>query len=83
MLLGFLFTAAALTAVLVCLCTGAFAGLSWLWLLPASFLGATVLLGGLVFLFVCLGHRSADETEAADAYFHWGAPWMNTGGVIT
>ena len=72
MLLGCLFTAAALAAVTVCLCTGAFAGLSWLWLLPAVFLGATVLLGGLVFLFVLVCDRlvDPDKPQEQDSKFY-------------
>lgn len=49
-----------LGAGLVCGISGAFAGLSWLWVLPVSFLGFFVLFGGLAFLFLYLLCKSVN-----------------------
>lgn len=43
--------AAAFSAVL-CICTGAFSSLAWLWMLPLAFLGGWLALGVLTFLFL-------------------------------
>lgn len=54
MLLGCVLAVSALIAAGLCLLTGSFAGLAWLWLLPVSFVGAFVVLAGLAFLFFWL-----------------------------
>ncbi len=61
-----------LIAVGVCALTGSFAALSWLWVLPVSFLGAFLLLTGAAFLFLWLLCRRVDVTipqEHDDPFF--------------
>lgn len=52
MILGGIALLSAATAALICLCIGAFAGLSWLWILPVSFLGSFLVFAGLTFLVI-------------------------------
>jgi len=52
MLVGGIVLLSLITAGAVCLGTGAFAGLAWLWLLPVSFLGGVAVFGGLTFLVI-------------------------------
>lgn len=62
----------ALIAVGVCALTGSFAALSWLWVLPVSFLGAFLILIGVAFLFLWLLCRGVDVTvpqEHDDPFF--------------
>ena len=54
MLLGILLAVAAVAAGVICALSGAFAGMMWIWLLPVSFVGCTLLLAlaGFVFLLI-------------------------------
>ena len=52
MLLGALSALSLISGVAVCLGTGAFAGLSWIWLLPLAFLGTFLVLAGIGFAFL-------------------------------
>lgn len=72
MLLGFLFTVPAVCAILICLFTGTFQSLSWLWALPVSYLGAFLVTGGLIFLFilVCEHAVDPDKPQEKDSKFY-------------
>lgn len=63
MLLGFLFTVPALCSLLLCFCTGAFQSLTWLWLLPASYIGSFLLTGLAVFLFIRICELLVDPNK--------------------
>ena len=52
MLIGIICGGAGLLSVLLCVLTGAFGSLHWLWVLPAGFLGGIVTLTVLAFLFI-------------------------------
>ncbi len=54
MLLGIIFGISAVVAALICAVSGAFSSLSWLWVLPVSFLGSVLVLvlAGFVFLLI-------------------------------
>lgn len=72
MLLGFLFTVPAVCAILICLFTGAYQSLAWLWTLPVSYLGAFLVTGGLIFLFVILCEHAVDpdKPQEKDSKFY-------------
>lgn len=72
MLLGFLFTVPAVCAILICLFTGTFQSLSWLWALPVSYLGAFLVTGGLIFLFILLCEHAVDpdKPQEKDSKFY-------------
>lgn len=63
MLLGFLFTVPAVCAILICLFTGTFQSLTWLWALPVSYLGAFLVTGGLIFLFIILCEHAVNPNK--------------------
>ena len=63
MLLGFLFTVPALCAVIICLCTGVFGSLDWLWALPVSYIGSFIAVGGLIFLLVIIAEKAVDLSK--------------------
>ena len=63
MLLGFLFTMPAVCALVICLCTGVFGSLAWLWVLPVSYIGSFLVVGGLVFLFVWICEQVVDTSK--------------------
>ena len=54
MLLGAIAAVSAVAAVLICMATGSFAGLTWLWLLPVLILGFVLLGILLAFLFLLI-----------------------------
>lgn len=60
MLIGGVVLLAVLAAVGVCLLSGAFGSLAWLWVLPVSAIGAFLVLAGLVFLLICLICKTVD-----------------------
>ncbi len=72
MLLGFLFTVPAVCALLICFFAGAFQSLAWLWALPVSYLGAFLITGGLIFLFVILCEHAVDteKPQEKDSKFY-------------
>ena len=72
MLIGMISGLSVALAVLVCVLTGAFAGYSWLWILPVGFLSGFVLLAGLAFLFVYLMCKRVrlDESQEEDSPFY-------------
>ena len=51
-----------LITLLICLLTGNFEGLRWLWVLPLTFVGIEALLIALAFGFLCLACRAVDIT---------------------
>ena len=74
MLSSFLFSVPAVCAVLVCLGCGCFQSLSWLWVLPVSYVGSFLLLGGSVFLTVWLMARCVDmekPQEKDSPFYRW------------
>ena len=85
MLLGCLLTASVLIAAGVCLLTGAFAGLMWLWLLPVGFIGAFVLLAGLAFLFFWLMCSLVDinKPQENDSKFYRGMMHLYVDAILT
>ena len=72
MLLGIVLTASLLIAALICLLTGGFASLSWLWILPLSFVSAFLVLAALAFLFFWLMCKRVDinEPQENDSKFY-------------
>lgn len=72
MLLGFLFSAPAICALIICLCAGAFQSFAWMWALPVSYLGAFLVIGGLIFLFVIICEHAVDtkKPQEEDSKFY-------------
>ena len=64
--------ASLLMAAGLCLLTGSFVGLAWLWLLPVGFVGTFVVLAGLAFLFLWLMCRRVDleKPQENDSKFY-------------
>ena len=60
MLIGGVVLLAVLAAVGVCLLSGAFGSLAWLWVLPVSAIGAFLVLAGVVFLLICFICKTVD-----------------------
>ena len=48
---------------LLCLCSGVFQSLAWLWVLPVSYLGSFLTLGILIFLFVIICEHAVDTSK--------------------
>jgi len=63
MLLGFLFTVPAVCAILICLFTGVFRDLAWLWALPVSYVGSFLVTGLLIFAFVIICEHAVDTNK--------------------
>lgn len=72
MLLGFLFSVPAVCAAVICLCTGAFQSLAWLWVLPVSYLSSFLVTGLLIFLFVIICEHAVDteKPQEKDSKFY-------------
>ena len=85
MLLGIVLTASLLIAGLICLLTGGFAGLAWLWILPLSFLGAFVVLAALAFLFLWLMCKRVDinEPQENDSKFYRAMMHLYVDAILT
>lgn len=85
MLLGCVLAASALVAAGICLLTGAFAGLMWLWLLPLCFVGAFVVLAGLAFLFFWFMCSRVDinKPQENDSKFYRGMMHLYVDAVLT
>lgn len=84
MLVGSVSVISALAAAAVCLCTGA-QGLTWLWLLPASFLGCFAVLALLAFLFlwaVC-AVVDTDVPQEHDSPFYRKVTYLYADAVCT
>ena len=85
MLLGCLLFASMLIAAGLCLVTGSFVGLAWLWLLPVSFVGAFVVLVGLAFGFLWLMCKLVDQSkpQEQDSKFYRGLMHLYVDAIIT
>ncbi len=72
MLLGTLFVLSAVGAVTVCLCSGAFYNLHWLWVLPVGYLSTFAVLAALVLLFVVICEKAVDlnKPQEKDSKFY-------------
>ena len=74
MLVGGIVLLSAVAAVGICLCTGSFASLSWLWILPVGFLGTLTVLAGLAFLTVYILCQRIDTSvpqEHDSKFYRW------------
>ena len=74
MVMGVLSLVAAVISVLICGCTGAFAELRWLWVLPVSWLGIVLGVILAVFLMVLIMCRLVDlekEEEEDNAFYRF------------
>ena len=72
MLVGFATATALVLSVVVCLAGGAFAGLSWLWMLPLSFAGIWLVLALAILLFLVIVSYIVDldkEQEDDDPFY--------------
>ena len=72
MLLGIFTAVSVLTGLLLCVLTGSFAGLHWLWLLPVGFLGCFLLclLGTFIFLLIACKLVDPDKPQEEDDPFY-------------
>lgn len=78
MFLAFLFLAPLLTSLGICLGTGSFAGLSWLWKLPAwyaaGFVAALILV--VLFVFACAAFVDTEKPqEKENRFYRWVMYW--------
>ena len=62
MLLGAISALSLVSGLAVCFGAGAFGGLSWLWLLPLTFLGTFLILTGIGFAFLLILCRRVDQS---------------------
>lgn len=72
MLIGIILTLTVMGSVAICVCSGAFETLAWLWTLPVSLVGLFVLFAGLTFGFVWLACELAgsDKPQENDSRFY-------------
>lgn len=85
MLIGVLSVMSIILGGIVCLQTGAFAGVTWLWLLPVSGLGIFLGLALLYFLvlwFLCSIVRMDKQQEKDDPVYRW-VTGLTAGAVLT
>lgn len=68
MLISVIVLLAVLAAVGICLASGAFGSLAWLWVLPVSGIGAFLVLAGLTFLLVLLICKTVDMEKDHDTH---------------
>ena len=66
MLFAIIAAVSLVTALLLCLFYGGFAGLTWLWILPVSFLGSFLLLVVLAFAFLLYLCKKVDQNVPQD-----------------
>ena len=85
MLIGIVFGCSALLSALLCVATGAFGSLAWLWLLPAGFLGSVLLLALLAFLFLWAACASVrmDVPQEKDSPFFRRLLYLYMDAIIT
>ena len=72
MLLSIVCVLAVILAVLLCMCSGAFGSLAWLWVLPVGLIGGVLALAVLVFLLLWLMCKTVDmdkPQEKDSAFF--------------
>ena len=85
MLISIIAVLAVALGALICACTGAFAGLTWLWLLPVCGLGIFLCLAVLVFLFtwfLCSRVRM-DVPQEKDSKFFRKLTYLLAGAAMT
>lgn len=72
MLLGIFTAVSVLTGLLLCVLTGSFASLHWLWMLPVGFLGCFLLclLGAFIFLLIACKLVDLDKPQEEDDPFY-------------
>lgn len=72
MVMSIIAVVSAIAAVIICLTSGAFLGLGWLWMLPVSFLGSCLGLVILVFAFIviCCAFVKMDQVQEKDSPFY-------------
>lgn len=80
MVLGMMALVAALASAGICLGTGAFESLSWLWILPVGFIGCFLGVTLLLFLFFCAASAAVklDKPQEEDSPFY---RWVITLGA--
>ena len=74
MLIGGVSVISVLLAVLWCVCSGSFAGLGWLWMLPVGFVAAFLTQAALIFVTVWILSKTIDlnkPQEEDSAFFRW------------
>jgi 1-acyl-sn-glycerol-3-phosphate acyltransferase len=74
MLTGILLALSAVAAALLCVATGSFSTLHWLWLLPASFVGSFLVLlalGFAVFVLICALIDPEKPRDKDTPWFRW------------
>ena len=85
MLIGGISALSVALAVVICLCFGCFGSFAWLWVLPVSFVGSFLILGGLTFLllwFLCAIVRLDREQERDSKFYRW-VTGLITGAAMT
>lgn len=84
MLLGLIALLSATAAVVICVGSGAFSGLGWLWVLPVSFCGSYLALMLLAFLFLWLMCALVDQRKVPerDSKFYRGMTHLYVDALI-
>ena len=72
MLLAFIFIMPLISTLVTCLCSGAFLSLSWLWVLPVSYVGGVLFWAVLAFLFIYISAQVIDteKPQERDSKFY-------------
>ena len=70
MLIGTISCLSVLAAVLLCVGTGAFCNLHWLWMLPTGLLGSFILLAGLAFAILLIACAVVDPDKQYEKDSH-------------
>ena len=78
MVLGILAIFAAVVSVAICACAGGFGSLAWLWMLPAGFVGAFLLIALLFFIFlmICCALVDIQKPQEKDSRFYRGLTYF-------
>ena len=86
MVMSIIAVVSAIAAVIICLTSGAFLGLGWLWMLPVSFLGSCLGLVILVFAFIviCCAFVKMDQVQERTVPFTAGyLPFVPTPSTLS
>ena len=72
MLLAFIFIMPLISTLVTCLCSGAFLSLSWLWVLPVSYVGGVLFWAVLAFLFIYISAQvvNTEKPQEKDSKFY-------------
>ncbi len=72
MLLAFIFIMPLISTLVTCLCSGAFLSLSWLWVLPVSYVGGVLFWAVLAFLFIYISAQvvNTEKPQERDSKFY-------------